>query len=142
MAAVNQILTSLSDEGISFENALASVTDHCVVVRTTEHQAHILLPLDRISSMKRIQTSRPAFLAIAGGLFLIALAAQISKDGDGAAIPIALFAVCSLIAYFVSRRSAVAFIVDGERIETKFGDMKETSDLLSAIQAAYRKLGP
>ncbi|HEX4231989.1 MAG TPA: hypothetical protein VHZ07_25200 [Bryobacteraceae bacterium] len=140
MATVNPILASLSDERVLFESTLASVTEHTIVVRTAEQHAHILLPLARISSMKKVQTSRPAFLAIAAGLFLIAVAAQISKDGDGAAIPIALFGVCSLIAYVVSRRSAVVFILDGERTETMFGGLRQASALISAIQSAYRKL--
>jgi hypothetical protein len=140
MAAVNPILTALSDERVLFKNHLASVTEHCVVVRTVDRQSHILLPLERISSLKKVQTSRPGFLAIAAGLFVIAGAAQISADGDGAAIPIALFGVCSLIAYLVSRRSAVAFVVDGERTETIFGGPAQASALISAIQSAYQRL--
>jgi hypothetical protein len=140
MAAANPIVTSLSDERVLFENALASVTEHCVVVRSAGRQSHVLLPLTRISSVKRIQTSRPGFLAIAAGLFLIAAAAQASKEGGGAAIPASLFGVCSMVAYLVSRRSAVAFIVDGERTETPFGGSRQASALVSAIQSAYRKL--
>ena len=87
---------------------LASVTEHCVIVRTNGLEAHLLLPL-ALSSMKKIQTSHPGFVAIAAALFLIAAAAQSSKEGGGAAIPAALFGVCSLLAYLVSRRSAVAF---------------------------------
>jgi hypothetical protein len=140
MAAVNPILTALSDERVLFKNPLGSVTERCVVVRTAEEHAHILLPLSRITAIKRIQTSRPAFLAIAAGLFVIALGAQISKDGDGAAIPIALFGLCSLIAYLVSRRSAVVFIAHGERTETMFGGPRQALALISAIQSAYQKL--
>jgi hypothetical protein len=140
MAAVNQILTSLLGEGLLFENALASVTEHCIIVRTADQQAHILLPLARISSLKKIRTSRPAFWAIAAGLFLIALAAQTSKDGDGAAIPVAMFGVSSVIAYLVSRRSAVVVIVGGERTETMLGGPRQASALISAIQSASQKL--
>lgn len=140
MAAVNPILTSLSDERIMFENALASVTEHCVVVRSAGPEANVLLPLTRISSIRKIQTSRPGFLAIAAALFLIAAAAQTSKEGGGAAIPAALFGLCSLVAYLVSRRSAVAFIVDGERVETTFGGPGQAATLISAIQAASQSL--
>lgn len=140
MATVNPILTALSDERVLFENPLASVTEHCVVVWTAEQHAHILLPLSRISSLKKVQTSSPAFLAIAVGLFLIAAGAQASKDGGGAAVPAALFGISSLIAYLVSRRAAVAFIVDGERTETVFGGLRQASALVSAIQSAYRNL--
>jgi hypothetical protein len=139
--AANPILTSLSDEQVLFENALASVTEHCVIVRTERH-AHILLPLNRISSLKKVRTSRPAFLAIGAGLFLIAAAAQASKDGGGASVPIALLGVCSLIAYAISRQSAVAFIVDGERTETLFGGLPQALALISAIQSANQKFNP
>lgn len=140
MAALNPILTALSEEQLLFENELASVTQHCVIVRTAEQQAHILLPLSRISSLKKVQTSRPAFLAIAAGLFLIAAAAQISKEGGGAAIPIALFGICSLVAYLVSRRAAVVFIVDKERTETPFGGLRQASALITSVQAAYERI--
>ena len=140
MTAVNPILTALSDERLLFDNPLATITDHCVIVRTTEQQAHTLLPLGRISSLKKVQTSRPAFLAIAAGLFLIAAAAQASKESDGATIPIALFGVCAVIAFFVSRRAAVAFILDGERTQTEFGGLRQASALISAIQSAYRNI--
>ncbi|HEX4808331.1 MAG TPA: hypothetical protein VH325_05345 [Bryobacteraceae bacterium] len=119
---------------------MASVTQHCVIVRTVERQAHVLLPLGRISSLKKAQTSRPAFLAIAAGLFLIAAAAQISKEGGRAALPAAMFGICLLVAYVASRRAAVIFIVDGERTETEFGGLRQSSALIAAVQSAWVKI--
>ena len=88
----NPIVSALSGERILHSNALATVTEHCIVVAAPDGHAQTVLPLVRVTQMKVVKTTHPAFLVIAAGLGLIAAAAQISADGEGAAIPAALLA--------------------------------------------------
>lgn len=77
----NQVLQS---------NPLATVTLDCLAIRNSVRRSHTILPLDRVSCIKRVTTSYPAFLVVASALFLVSAGAFYSKQGGGASVPAGL----------------------------------------------------
>jgi hypothetical protein len=131
---------ALTGEQILHINSLATVTGKFVVVRRPEMRAEAIIGLPSISKLKRIETTRPGLLVIAIGLFLLAAAAACSKQGDQAQIPLGVTGALFVIAYFLTRRAAVAFVVDCEATETMHGSLSEAAELIKAMEKAQTPL--
>ena len=134
------MIAALSDEQIIQSNSLATVTRNWVIVRNSEGRSQTIISVPRITSVKRIKTTYPSFLVIAGGLLLIAAASFFSKDGGGAGIPASVVGGLSLIGYVLSRRASVAFTAGEESTETVNGSWSEAAALLNAIEKARMSL--
>lgn len=131
-----EIVSALADAEILHSNVLATVTRNCVIIPNSEGHAQTMISLDRIVSVRRIKSTYPGLLVIAGGLGLIAAAAACSKDGHAAALPIALLGLGFAVAYLGTRRGSVAIVVGFERrdvVETAGGTLKEASAIIRAI---------
>lgn len=140
---VNQIVSALSEDEIVHSNALATVTRNCVVIPNADGLAQTVIALSRISSVRSVKSSYPGMLVIAGALGLIAAAAAYSKDGHGAAWPVALLSVGFAVAYIGTRRGSVSLSISSGRpevVETMSGSLKESASIVAAIQNARRRL--
>jgi hypothetical protein len=133
------MLTDLVIAQASHSNPLASIAANCVVVRDSECRSHII-PLSHISGMRRIKTTCPALMVIASAFLLIAAAANCSRQGDGAALPMALLAAVFGIGYFLSRRASVAFVTDSYRAETCTGSLSEAAAVIGRVHAAQNAI--
>lgn len=131
----NAILAALSSDEVLQSRLSAVLTADCVIVTNPLKGSHILISLSRLSEIKTIKTTYPGLLVIASGAFLIAAAAFCSKQGDGAALPSALIGLAFVIAYFCSQRASIAFVVDGESIETVSGGLRDAAALVRAVEA-------
>ncbi len=135
----DSVISALSGERVLKENSLATVTNHCVVVRIPNGRSRAIISLERISKATRVITSYPGLLVIAGGLFLIAAAAHLSKDGGAADLPAAILGALFVVAYLVSRTACVALEVDGETIDTVRGSLGEAAAVVEAIRSARER---
>jgi hypothetical protein len=132
----NPTLTDLVVAQASHSTSLATVAENCIVIRDSDRRSNIIIALSHLSGMKRISTTCPALLVIASGLLLIAAAANCSKDGNGAAIPIGLLGAIFAAGYFLSRRAAVAFITGSSCTETCRGSFSEAATLIEQVRRA------
>jgi hypothetical protein len=128
------IKSVLANEQILHHNSLATVTTNFVVVRRPERRKETIIGLTRLSSIRRIETTHPGLLVIASAGYLLAAAAYCSKQGDQAAVPMAALATLFVLAYFMTRRAAVAFVVDRDATETMHGSLSEAATLVKAIE--------
>ncbi len=90
--------------------------------------------------MQSLKTTFPGLLVIASALGLLAAAAQLSKDGHGAGIPMSIIAAVFVLLYINSRKASILFRVDGERFETTQGTVREVRNLINAVHEAQSKL--
>ena len=134
------VKTVLAGELILHQNSLATVTSNFIVVRRPEKRAEAVIGLPRISRIKRIETTHPGLLVIAAGLFLLATACACSKQGGQAGLPLGVLGTLFVFGYFLTRRAAVAFVVDREATETMHGSLHEASDLVRAMERAQAQL--
>lgn len=150
----NTALDALAGESILESNSLGAVMRHCVVLNCVvpkslvskgpllqdgDNPSETVISLAVISAVKRIKTSYPGLLVIAGSAFLIAAAAASSKQGGGAAGPIALFGLLFVIAYWLTRRASVAITAGSELTETVQGSPSEASAFIAAVQLALEQ---
>ena len=126
----------LAGEQILHENSLATITPNLIVVRRPEKQAETIIGLPRVSRIKRIETTHPGLLVISSGIYLLAAACACSKEGGQAGIPLAFVATLFVLGYFLTRRAAVAFVVDHEPTETMHGTLSEAAALVKALEKA------
>jgi hypothetical protein len=124
----------LAGERILHQNSLATITPNLIVVRRPEKQAETIIGLPRISYIKRIQTTHPGLLVIASAIYLLAAACACSRQGGQAGIPLAFVATLFVLGYFLTRRAAVAFVVDREPTETMHGSLSEAAALVKALE--------
>ncbi len=129
-------MSALPDEGIIQSNPLATVTTNFVVLRDSEVQASMIISLSDLGGIEKINTTYPGLLVISMAFFLTAAAALCSKDGHGAHLPIALLGLAFVIAYVVSRRASVAFLVGSAVIETGTGGLTEADAVIHAVKSA------
>jgi hypothetical protein len=132
------ITAAISDEEVLQPNRLAWVTQHFLILRNAERQNHTIIPLARLTSLELVKTPYSGLLAIAAGVFVVAAAAFMSKQGDGAALPCALFGAFLMAAYFGSRRASVTFRLDTGATETVAGSVGEVTALLKLTESARR----
>jgi hypothetical protein len=131
----------LAGERILHQNSLATVTTNFIVVRRPEKRAEAIIGLSRVSCIKRIETTHPGLLVIAAAVYLLAAACAYSpKQGGQLSIPLAVLATLFVAAYFLTRRAAVAFVVDREATETMHGSLREASALVKAMERAQQEL--
>ena len=128
----------LAREQILHQNSLATITPNFIVVRRPEERAETIIGLSRISRIKHIETTHPGLLVIASAMYLLASACAFSKQGDQAGIPLAFVATLFVLAYFLTRRAAVAFVVDRERTETMHGSLSQAAALVKALEKAQQ----
>ncbi|HZS53783.1 MAG TPA: hypothetical protein VFA65_05230 [Bryobacteraceae bacterium] len=127
---------ALAGEEILHANSLATLTNNFIVVRRPEVHAEAIIGLPCISGIRHIKTTRPGLLVIASGIFLVAAAAACSKQGGQAQIPLAVVGTLFVLGYFMTRRAAVAFVVNREATETMHGSLSEAAELLEAMEKA------
>ena len=126
----------LAGQQVRYSNSLATVTEHWVVIRDSDHQSHTIVPLTSVSSVTVVKTTHRPLIVLASASFIIAAAAQYSKEGGGAGIPCALIGVGFVIAYLASRRAFVALVGDSESTSTAFGTVAQAAKLTTAIRSA------
>jgi hypothetical protein len=130
----------LAGESILHKNSLATVTNNFIVVRRPEKRAETIIGLPRISRIKRIETTHPGLLVIACAVYLLSAASVCSKQGGQAEIPLAIVGTIFVLGYFLSRRAAVAFVVDRDATETMHGSLSEAAALVAAMEQAQASL--
>jgi hypothetical protein len=130
----------LAGERILHQNSLATVTTNFIVVRRPEKRAEAIIALSRISRIRRIETTHPGLLVIAAGIYLLAAACAYSKQGGQAGLPLGVVGTLFVIGYFLTRRAAVAFVVDREATETMHATLREAADLVRAMEQAQAQL--
>ena len=136
----NVVLSGLNSEKIVQSKLSTIVTEDCVVVPSFSGQPHTALSLLSISALKVVKTYHPSLLVIAAGLFLLAAAANYSKEGAGTAVPLGLLGLVFLIAFFASQRARVVFISGLESTQSYNGSFTEVADLVIAVAVARRNL--
>lgn len=138
-SSTRNIVSALSDTEIVHSNLLATVTRNCVIIPNREGHAQTITSLSRIVAVRRIKSTYPGLVVIAGGIGIIAAAAACSKDGHGAAIPIALLSLGFAIAYLGTRRGSVSIVTGYGRqrdvLETPAGSLREANAIAEAIEA-------
>ncbi|HEX4772557.1 MAG TPA: hypothetical protein VH351_17115 [Bryobacteraceae bacterium] len=132
----NALLDALPDEPVLQSNSLATLTPSLVIIPTAQRSTQSIIALARVRDVRRVKTTYPGLLVISAALFLIAAAAYASKQGSGAHIPAAVLGLLFLALYFSSRKAAVAFLFEGEVIETIPGSLREATALIRAVQKA------
>jgi hypothetical protein len=136
----SRALDALTGEEILESNSLGTVTSQWVVVRPPESRSEMIISLSHISNVRTVRTTYPGLLVVAGAALLIAAAAAASKQGSGAALPIALFGVLFLIAYWVSRKASVVFIVGTETTHTPAAGLREAAKFVAAVEKALARV--
>lgn len=136
----SRALDALTGEDILESNSLGTVTNQWVVVRLPESHSESVLSLSHITSVRSVRTTYPGLLVVASAALLIAGAAAASKQGAGPAIPIALFGVLFVIAYWVSRKASVTFRVGGETFHTPSAGLKEAATFVAAVERALARI--
>ena len=132
--AVQSILACLPGEQVRLANSLATLTDNWIIVRPAGRGGQILLSIHSVRQVQRIRTTYPGLLVIASGLGLIAAAAWFSKEGSGAALPIAVIGIFFAAAYFGTRRASVLFSTPSESGETVLGTLREAAEIERAVR--------
>ena len=136
----NVVLSGLSNEKILQSKLSTIVTEDCVVVPSFSGQPHTALSLLSINALKVVKTYHPGLLVISAGLFLLAAAANSSKEGSGTAVPIGLLGAVFLLAFFASQRARVVFISGSEATQSFNGSFTEVADVVLAVRVARRNL--
>jgi hypothetical protein len=121
-------------------NPLGTVTADYVVIRDLHQHSHTIVALACISNITTVKAVRMPLMVFSTASFIIAAAAQCSRDGGGAATPCALIGIAFLLAYLMSRRASVILSVDSEGLRTAFGTLGEAAKLTAAIRSAREQL--
>lgn len=134
----SEIVSALSDTEIVHSNLLATITRNCVIIPNPEGHAQTIISLSQIVSVRRIKSTYPGLLVIAGALGLIAAAAACSREGHGAALPIGLLGLGFAVGYIGTRRGSVAIVVGFDKrevVETPRASVKEAAATGAAIES-------
>src|SRR5450631_4463425 len=131
------VSAAISDEQVLRPNPLASVTRNYIVVRTSDHSTTII-PLSRVSGIRRINKRYPALLVVSIAVLVIAAAAFSSKEGAGAPLPIALIGLFLFWLYFELRKATVTLFLDSGAAETITGGLAEGKALVALIEFAQQ----
>jgi hypothetical protein len=121
-------------------NALATVTDECVLIRDAARRSYTIIAVSQLVSVKRIRTTHPVLLVISSGLLMIAAAALRSREGGGAVLPVGLLGGAFVAGYFLSQRDSIVFVTGDGSIETQAGSASQVAALLAAVQSARARL--
>ena len=132
----DELLDSLSGEDTLQSNTLATVTSEWVLVKNPDSRKRTVLSVDAIEQVRKVRTTYPGLLVIACALLVIAAAANYSKDGNGASVPVAIVAGVFVVVYVASRRGAVCFKVGREEFCTGNGTLGEAKQIITAVAKA------
>jgi hypothetical protein len=132
------VSAAISDEKVLRPNPLASVTRNYIVVRTSDHRSTTIIPLSRVSGIRRIDKRYPALLVISIAVLVVAAAAFSSKEGAGAPLPIALIGLFLFWLYFQLRKATVTLFLDSGAAETITGSLAEGKALVALIEFAQQ----
>jgi hypothetical protein len=121
-------------------NPLGTVTADYVVIRDFDQHSHTIVALESISNITTVKTVRMPLMVFASASFIIAAAAQCSRDGGGAATPCALIGIVFLLAYLMSRRASVILSLECDALGTAFGTLGDAAKLRAAIHSAREQL--
>lgn len=133
------ILDALPGDRIVQSNALATVTTHCLIVRSSEKHSQTIIPIVHLYGVSTIKTTYPGLLVVSTACFLIAAAADCSKQDGGATLPAAILGVLFLLAYLAYRRVTVSFTTHGDRTVTAEGSPGEAAALIKAVRSRQSK---
>ena len=136
----NVVLSGLNNEKVLQSKLSTIVTEDCVVVPSFSGQPHTALSLLSIDSLKIVKSHHPSLLVIAAGLFLVAAAANYSKEGAGTALPIGLLGSAFAVAFLVTQRARVVFVSGAEATQSFKGPFTEVADLVAAVEVTRRNL--
>jgi hypothetical protein len=129
------IVAALAGETVTYANPLATVTRNCIVVRDAVRGAHTILLIDSLTGLRKLATTLPALLVVAGGIFTIAAAAFVSKQGMETVVPMALVGLLFVMGYLGTRRAAVLFLTQSESVQSIKGSYREAAALVRAVEA-------
>ncbi len=129
---------AIGDEQIVKRNSLAAVTEHYLVIRRAERQAHVIIPRSRIARMDTRKHTYSGMLAIAGAIFILSAAAFSSSDGDGFGFPLAAAGLLVLTGYVMNRRAEVRLVLDSGLTEVIAGRIDEAESLVELISSSSR----
>lgn len=116
-------------------NALATVTTHCLIVRSAEARLQTIIPIAHVAGIRTAKTTYPGLLVIAAGCWLIAGAAYCSKQEEGgAALPAGILGVLFLLAYIAYQRVSVSFFTRADETITCDGTTGEAAALIKAVK--------
>jgi hypothetical protein len=130
----NPIMAALSGEEIVHTNALATVTANFVIVPNGARRTQNVIALSSIERLQKVKTTYPGLLVIASAIFLVAAAAYFSKEGSGAHVPALLLGVGFVVAYLVSQRASISFVVGADIISSPSGTLREATALVKAVE--------
>lgn len=136
----NSVLDSLAGEQVLASNPLGAITTRWVVLRPAYSQAEIVIALSRISTVKLIRVSYPGLLVVACAAMLVAAGAASSKQGSGAALPIAFVGVLFAIGYLLARKASVSFKVDGDIVYTPDASPRHAAEFFSVLEKAIARV--
>jgi hypothetical protein len=128
------LLETLTGETVIHANPLATVTRNCLLIRDESRKTQVVIGIQNIRALRKVDTTHVGLLAIAGGLFTIAAAAQASHTGSEASAGIALLGIIFVLAYFSSRQAAILCLVADGSIETRRGTFQQATAILRAVK--------
>jgi hypothetical protein len=128
------IVSALAGETVVHANPIATVTRNCLVVRYDVRQAQAIIGLESIRGMRKVNFTNPALLVIAAGLFLIAAAAYSSHEAHEVSASLSAVGLLFLLAYFLTRRATVLFLLENQNIESKRGSYREATSIIRAVE--------
>lgn len=131
----NPILSALPGQRAIYTNELATITEDCVVVPDKERHSKAVLSAGCIYRVETEKKTTASLVVIAAGCFLIAAAAQCSKDGGGAGPYIALVGLIAMALYYSTRRALVKFVLASEIVKTGFGSVRDAAKVVSAVKS-------
>jgi hypothetical protein len=123
-------------------NPLGTVAADYVVIRDLHQRSYTIVALASISNITTVKAVRMPLIVFASASFVIAAAAQCSRDGGGAGIPCALIGVVFFIAYLMSRRASLILDVEPEPLCTALGTLSQAAKLTAAIRLACQQSSP
>ena len=132
----------IAESAIYESNPLGVVTGDFVVLSEPPRLRYAIVALPLISDARRVKTTHPGLLVIAGALFLLAAACYASTQGAGAGPPFAVVGAIFLLSYFLTRRGSVAFVAGQEVAETASGSLRHAARLVTAVDKARRAAQP
>ena len=132
----------LVGQQVLYSNSLATVTEQWIIIRDYGQQSHTIVSLASVSNVTVVKITHIPLVVFASGFFIVAAAAQYSKEGGGAGIPCALIGVWFLIACLGFRRASVTLDVDSGSANTAFGTVAEATKLTAAIRSAREQPSP
>jgi hypothetical protein len=131
----------LVEPQILHANALGTVTASYVTIRDLHQHSHTIVALGCISNAATLKSVHMPLVAFSIASFIIAAAAQSSREG-GAATLCALLGIVFLLAYLMTRRASVILSLDSETLRTTLGTYGEAAKLAAAIRSASEQVPP